>query len=673
MALRNLVDKDCGGNNPLINLTNHFNSDQLNRRWNNENSPENQLNQIPDGLQGSDRFAMESLLQSLGPMGQSKPEMRQSPAISGQELMNLPDNRSHHQTVAPNSHYWLDDFLASSSSSSLPLTSATVASQSSFSGQQSSSAFPIIQGDSKSIRPLNSGSFQRPPSLGHQWPPYGGGSNSGFMRPSFMSMLQRTFTPRNQLPIGSKAASEYLDDFHRTLEEEKVKADQVEALRKDYDTSTLPEEARKFVESMRDDPEVQSTDFLNFIKKIGSGEYQVTEDGIIANDTETDALSQAWASEFATAQEVWESNAVRDDQEFWDSLSSEWAADHKGANSRINNFPEMPAEFMADADQDSSQAANAEYKFNSNNPYQDVTDPFAEGMKRLEEGDIPSAVLHFEAACQKDPSQHLYWQFLGTSQAQNEHDSSAILALKKCIQLEPNNLIALMALAVSHTNQSEPREACENLFLWIIRNPHYSSLVPEEYKTSTLEVVTSEKIRRVRDMYLQAARLSPHPLDADIQCGLGVLLNLTGEYSKAADCFRAALSVRPDDSTIWNRLGATLANGDRSEEAVAAYEKALSLSPGFIRSRFNLGIACINLGAHLQAAEHFLSVLNLQRAGQGVDGQSSHKIMSANVWSTLRLVLSLMSRQDLYKFIDSRDLESLNRQFNINSSDYNQA
>jgi len=88
---------------------------------------------------------------------------------------------------------------------------------------------------------------------------------------------------------------------------------------------------------------------------------------------------------------------------------------------------------------------------------------------------------------------------------------------------------------------------------------------------------------------------------------------------------------------LWNRLGATLANGGSPEEAVDAYRRALELKPLFTRATFNLGVACLNIGVHKEAAEHFLAALSLHAR----DAEKEQRD-STPIWLTLRRALIAM-------------------------------
>ncbi|ESO11331.1 hypothetical protein HELRODRAFT_183274 [Helobdella robusta] len=164
------------------------------------------------------------------------------------------------------------------------------------------------------------------------------------------------------------------------------------------------------------------------------------------------------------------------------------------------------------------------------------------------------------------------------------------------------------------------------------------------------------------DLFLEAVHMSTNHIDPDVQIGMGVLFNLTGEYKKAVDCFKTALQVAPEDSMLWNKLGATLANGQMSEQAITAYHQALNLRPGYVRTRFNLGVACVNLGAYREAVEHFLSALTLKDQTKGPKTASNGNI----IWSSLRMALSLLGSTDLLDSCDKHDLQFLNAHFKLN-------
>ncbi|XP_043847802.1 PEX5-related protein isoform X3 [Dromiciops gliroides] len=353
--------------------------------------------------------------------------------------------------------------------------------------------------------------------------------------------------------------------------------------------------------------------------------------------------------------------AVESDTEFWDKMQAEW--EEMARRNWISENQEAQ-------NQVTISASEKGYYFHTENPFKDWPGAFEEGLKRLKEGDLPVTILFMEAAILQDPGDAEAWQFLGVTQAENENEQAAIVALQRCLELQPNNLKALMALAVSYTNTGHQQDACSALKNWIKQNPKYKYLVknkkasPGPTRRMSKSPVDSSVLEGVKELYLEAAHQNGEMIDPDLQTGLGVLFHLSGEFSRAIDAFNAALTVRPEDYSLWNRLGATLANGDRSEEAVEAYTRALEIQPGFIRSRYNLGISCINLGAYREAVSNFLTALSLQRKSRNQQ-QVPHPAISGNIWAALRIALSMMDQPELFQAANLGDLDVLLRAFNL--------
>lgn len=679
MAMRELVDAECGGANPLMKLTSHMT--QEGGAWRHRSTPT--IPPTPIELATEEELVNEFLQAPPRPphsfdMGQLLEEMQQ---IDQQNYRQAPQRAPGVAALALSGD-WTAEFLSGADSAS--------------------SLAPAGLGDTADA----------------DW-------TREFITDGTAPLSSPSQHPMPEPPHPGRWAEEYLEQS----EEKLWLGDQGEkehAWAKEYQAGDELKQTANELVSKVDDPKLQNTEFLRFIREIGEGSVTV-EDRAGKQDTDRAQAKEAqnWASNLnqflartgggslplescernetfdkakaiqaeqwahvirqvsADSAESWVDEftttgpdfqqakaAVESDVDFWEKLQQEW---EEMAKRDAESHP-----WLSDFDQMLSTSYDKGYQFEEDNPYLSHQDPLAEGVRRMEAGDIPGAVRLFESAVQKEPDNQLAWQYLGTSQAENEQEFAAISALRRCIELQKDNLTALMALAVSFTNESLHRQACETLRDWLRHNPKYRSVLEqsghemegggarERERERFGSLLPESLFTEVQSLFLSAANSDPARVDPQLQCGLGVLFNLSGEYDKAVDCFTAALSVTPQDYLLWNKLGATLANGSRSEEAVAAYRRALELQPGFVRSRYNLGISCVNLGAHREAVEHFLEALSLQRqaSGEGAGaargpGGVAATMMSDNIWSTLRMALSMMGESSLYAAADRRDLDTL--------------
>ncbi|KAI7897532.1 uncharacterized protein BX663DRAFT_444931 [Cokeromyces recurvatus] len=509
----------------------------------------------------------------------------------------------------------------------------------------------------------------------------------------------------------------WANEFEQQEEQSMTSKDENEALAK---TAALLLDSV----DIESNPKFKNSQFMNLMRKLKDSEVQIEGNKMVETRTSTQLNNQNtndWASEFTqhvgstSSGNMWSTEFAAKAERSWASefhyeqnqhqQPGDWASEFSKHQSEkeemeklfgrgtetddwVQQYNKNIAHLKTAQDQEwealqkdweqfnpeqgiGYRATNSEYNtyhFALNNPF--LLDH--EAIQQVDHRNLADSILALEARAQLETSNSDAWKMLGLRQQENERDVAAIAALRKAVSINPRLLDAWLALAVSYTNENCRVDAYDALEQWIMNHDQYKHLIKTAGKTKMTR--PEDRHGYITHMFLEAARSAPgQEMDADVQVGLGVLFNVSEEYDKAIDCFKAALAINPQDYLLWNKLGATLANSRDSSGAIEAYFNALTISPTYVRARYNLAISCINLGEHREAAEHLLTALAIQKSndnGSIIMNEDGNKIpvyggMSDNVWGSLRMLMLNMHREDLVKACDDHNLDAFRSEFDF--------
>lgn len=110
-------------------------------------------------------------------------------------------------------------------------------------------------------------------------------------------------------------------------------------------------------------------------------------------------------------------------------------------------------------------------------------------------------------------------------------------------------------------------------------------------------------------------------------------------------------------------MGATLANSQRYDEALKAYERALALNPTYVRALYNMGVSYMNLSNYPKSISYMVRALqyHLPAGASESPGELSEALQTGyeNIWNTMRIVGDMWNREDISILIEERNLPAI--------------
>jgi protein O-GlcNAc transferase len=239
--------------------------------------------------------------------------------------------------------------------------------------------------------------------------------------------------------------------------------------------------------------------------------------------------------------------------------------------------------------------------------------PVEDAWELLAKGQTPEAIRLLHGIIQTNPRDAEARLLLGSVLAEQGERSESIAQLSEGVRLRPQSAEAHNALGEAYNTFHDLKAARQEFEKAVALDPGFA----QAQVNLGLVLVESGEFAAAAGHLDRAVRILGHVPDAAHPLYLRAkVYTEQNEVEKAAAQLQQAVSLRPDFAEAWSDLGQARKTLLDDAGTIAAFERAVELSPDDAVAQYRLGAEYLRRSKHPEAIQHLREAMRLNPENQ---------------------------------------------------------
>jgi len=249
----------------------------------------------------------------------------------------------------------------------------------------------------------------------------------------------------------------------------------------------------------------------------------------------------------------------------------------------------------------------------------------------LNQGKPLEAIAIYEQIIKLDPNYAPAYSDLGRVLESQGWQELAIVQYIKALSLAPSSYspASHLSLGMLLKNRGQITEAIACFQKAIGLNPSYKPA----YQAWVETLIEQQKLDQAWEVYAQAELFDLDLINSKDFNDLGIAYINQNQLDQAIACFQKAISIEPSYASAHCNLGNALLQHGSFKEAIISFNEALSIDPNFAEVYYNLAIALNRINRLDEAIACFEAAISLKP-----EFREAHTNLNSNLGKALGII-----------------------------------